>query len=189
MGAKLLLVLAALLLHDRAVGQTWPIRPDWVLVRHPLKWESPPREPKLNKKIAQAEIIVLNPSGAFATVFCFLIRQKDGAISISRGDSHTVSVGTWKKERESITVRSRVLYTDGLPIGKPIPGDEIESHFTASSRGGRWRLASPTGAYEPLQRLEDLEFLATMIACDRSYWDGHKWIDGIDPPCMVARQR
>ena len=98
MGAKLLLVLAALLLHDRAVGQTWPIRPDWVLVRHPLKWESPPREPKLNKKIAQAEIIVLNPSGAFATVFCFLIRQKDGAISISRGDSHTVSVARGRKK-------------------------------------------------------------------------------------------
>jgi hypothetical protein len=189
MGAWRFLALSTMLLHGSAIAQVRPIEQQWVLVRQPLKWESPPREIGLSTKTAPAEVVVLNPSGAFAIVYCYLIRQKDGAISISRGDSHTVAVGTWKREQNSITVRSRVVYTDALPIGKPIPGPETKNQFTASFRAREWRLGSGAGSYKPLSRLEDLEFLATMIRCDRSYWDGHKWIDGIDLPCMPPQPR
>src|SRR4051812_15176319 len=94
MGLKSCLLL--LLVWKSAAMEIVPIQNDWVLARQPLKWQSPPRVLQSKTRTALAELLILVPSGAFARVSCYLIRQQNGEISISRGDSHAITVGTWK---------------------------------------------------------------------------------------------
>jgi hypothetical protein len=166
-----------------AAAEVPAIQPDWVLVRQPLKWQSPPRKLHSKSKTARAEVIVLNPSGAFAAVYCFLIRQQDGAITISRGDSHSVTAGTWRATGPTVSVKSRLVYADVLPIGKPVPGAESASQFVISLRGGSRTLKRDGAVFKRLAGLRDLEFLAATVACDRTFWDGSKILDGAVSPC------
>jgi len=80
------------------------IKPEWAVFSSPLKWESPPPELHSNTKSARARILVLFPSGEYGEVYCFLIRQGDGSIAISRGDGEVVGTGTWHQKGSRIAV-------------------------------------------------------------------------------------
>jgi hypothetical protein len=113
----------------------------WVFVSQPLSWNSPPPEIENRTKWASAGLIVLYPSGDFGEVRCTLYRSSDGHMSVSRGDSHIVRVGTWSSRGKAISIKARVVYTDGLPIGKPVPGPELIITMTRAVRGNGWHLA------------------------------------------------
>lgn len=167
-----------------AVAEIEPIQRDWVLVSQPLKWRSPPRKVHSSTKYAAADLIVLNPTGSFAQLFCVLYRQHNGDITISRGDSHSLRVGKWTIVGTVLSAKDRLVYADALPIGKPVPGPEMTREFELLSRDGSGWLVQSGKTFKPLAGLSDLEFLAAVISCDRSFWNGSQWQDTALQPCM-----
>lgn len=166
------------------VAQVRKIESSWVIASQPIKWESPPRKLHLGIKTGVAELVVLYPTGEYGLLGCYLIRQADGTISISRGDSHVVGIGTWKRSGKEVTVTSRTVYRDVLITGRPLPDAvEVESFTEVGERA--YRRTKDRRLFTPIERLRDLEFLSTLISCDRTYWDGHKPIEGPEP-CMAA---
>lgn len=179
---------AALVFLSVSAAQIEHIDPRWVFVSHPLKWSAPPPEIENRKEAATAGIVVFYPSGQFAEVWCTLYRVGNGRVSISRGDSHVVRVGTWSKIGDRTTVKARVVYTDGLQMGKPIPGPE--TILTMKLQGVdmyRVESSNPTSEFRRLPQLRDMDFLAAMIACDRSFWDGQKWVEPASLPCTAKK--
>ncbi len=181
--------LCALLLCCVSSGQIKRIEPRWVVVSHPLKWEAPPPEIENRTLAASAGVMVLYPNGNFGEVWGTLYRVKGGRVSISRGDSHVVRVGTWSKTGDRIIVKARVVYTDALQIGKPIPGPETTLTIKKPHGVDVWRVESsnPASEFRRLPELRDMDFLAAMIACDRSFWDGEKWVEPAPLPCTEKR--
>jgi hypothetical protein len=135
----------------------------------------------LKIKTGPAEIMVLYPSGDFGYVACYLIRQTDGAVLISRGDGFVVKIGKWIMSNDSVTITSRTVYREIAMLGRAIPSPENVEQFRGMSRDGYWYLKKNKARYEPARRFEDLDFLAGVIACDRDYYDGEKHHDGPQP--------
>ncbi len=171
-----------LLLCSSGIGQIQRIDTRWVLVSKHVRWSSPPPEIGTQTKTGFAEVMVLYPSGEYGCVACYLIRHRDGTVSISRGDSHAVKIGTWHKRDGEVEVASRTVYQDVFVSGRPVPGPMSVERYTKLGDSGLRRIGDKK-QFVPLPRLEDLEFLATLISCDRAYWDGHKPLDG-PQPCM-----
>jgi len=153
----------------------------WVTIQRPARWLSPPPEIGSKIKSGPAQIMVLYPSGAFGYVACSLIRQADGAVSVSRGDGFVVKVGTWKRAKDAVTITSRTVYREIVRRGQSIPGPEVVEQFRVVSGDGTWHLATDSSRFEPMQGFQDLDFLAAVIACDREYYDGEKYLDGPHP--------
>ena len=174
---KLLFVF--LLLSSLCAAQS-NVEPEWAVFSSPLKWESPPRELHSNTKSARARILVLFPSGAYGEVYCYLIRQRDGSISISRGDGEVVGTGTWRQEANRIAVTSRIVYRTVVIAGRPIPEAETKESLTVTKRQ-YWTVSDDKGRYNALSRFKDWGYLATLIRCDREYFDGEKRTDGVQP--------
>lgn len=65
---KLVCQLVALLACSNAIAQMSPIDERWITVSYPLKWKAPPREIGSKVKTAEADIMVLYPSGEFAEI-------------------------------------------------------------------------------------------------------------------------
>lgn len=163
------------------------IEPQWAAFSSPLKWESPPPELHANTKSARARIRVLFPSGAYGEVSCFLIRRGDGSISISRGDGEVVATGSWKQEGNHVIVKSRIVYRTVVIMGRPIP--EVESTESLRAVKGRyWTVWDDKGRYAALPQFKDWGYLASLIRCDREYFDGNKRTDGVQP-CMPQSQK
>jgi hypothetical protein len=156
------------------------IKPEWAVFSSKLKWESPPPELHSNTKSARARILVFFPSGGYGEVYCYLIRQGDGSISISRGDGEVVGTGTWQQEGNRITVTSRIVYRTVVRMGKPIPEAETIESFTGR-KGQNWTVSDDKGRYAALSQFKDWGYLATLIRCDREYFDGKKRTDGLQP--------
>ena len=173
---------ALLILCNNGLAQVKEIDERWITVSYPLKWEAPPRETGLKIKTAAAAIMVLYPSGDFAEVRCHLIRQSNGRVNIPRNPGHTVATGTWNLSGDVLSITSHVVYTDALPIGKPIPGPETTTQFKAQVHDRYWLIANSNTRFRPMPQFTDLEFLRTVITCDRSFWDGHSWQDGAVSP-------
>jgi hypothetical protein len=129
--------------------------------------------------------MVFYPSGEYGYVACFLMQPGRGSISISRGDSHVVKVGTWRERDGEVEVTARVVYADVLVSGRPIPGSTSVERYTKTTAHGLRRI-SDKKRFVRLPRLQDLKFLSTLISCDRAYWDGQKYLDG-PQPCMPLR--
>lgn len=165
------------------------LEPHWVFVGHPLRWELPPPEVDSRASVASGAIIVLYPSGDFGEVWCTLFRAEDGRVSISRGDSHLVRVGRWSLEEGKLLIRARVVYTDALPVSKPVPGPETMTSMSRAPRPDTWTVNryGDVREFRRLPQLTDLTFLATMIACDRTSWDGTKWVERAESPCTDQR--
>ena len=176
---------ALLLCCLSTTAQIRRIDPRWVLVSYPLRWEAPPPEIENRKEAASGGVIVLYPSGEFGEVWSTLYRLKDGKVSISCCDSHLVRIGTWSKAGDRVTIKARVVYTDALPNGKPIPGPETTMAIIRSPGTDVWRVEGDLNLREfrHLPALRDLGSLASMIACDRSFWDGQKWVEPAALPC------
>lgn len=163
------------------------IQPEWVVVSSPMHWESPPPELHTKIKSASATIRVFFPSGEYGEVSCYLIRQGDGSISISRGDGEVVAIGSWQQQDNDVVIRSRVVYRTVVIIGKPIPeAESIESLKAAKER--YWTVWNDKGRYAALPQFKDWEYVATLIRCDREYFDGEKQTDGIQP-CAPQSQK
>jgi hypothetical protein len=181
--------LCALLLCCVSSAQIKRIEPRWVLVSHPLKWEAPPPEIENRKSAASAGVMVLYPNGDFGEVWVTLYRIKGGRVSISRGDSHVVRLGTWSKTGDRITVKARVVYADALQMGKPISGPETILTMKAPKGVDVYRVegSNPASEFRRLPELRDMDFLAAMIACDRSFWDGQTWVEPASLPCTEKK--
>lgn len=176
----------ALLLCSPGIGQIQPIDTRWTLVSELVEWKSPPPEIGTKTKTGFAEVIVFYPSGEYGYVACYLKQPRKGAISISRGDSHLAAVGTWHEREGEVEVISRTVYADAAVSGQAIPGSpRIERYLKIGATG--LRRIRDKKRFAPLPRLQDLEFLATLISCDRAYWDGQKYLDGAQP-CMPIPQ-
>jgi hypothetical protein len=173
---------AALLLCSSGIGQIQRIDTRWVLASKPVEWKSPPPEIGTKTKTGSAEVMVFYPSGEYGYTACYLIQSRNGAVSISRGDSHIVKIGTWHERNGEVEVTSRAVYQDLLVSGQPIPGSISVERYTKMADSGLRRVRDKK-RFVPLPRLRDLEFLATFISCDRAYWDGQKHLDG-PQPCM-----
>lgn len=156
------------------------IKPEWAVFSSSLKWESPPPELHSRTKSARARVLVFFPSGEYGEVYCYLIRQEDGSILISRGDGEVVGTGTWRKEGNRIIVTSRIVYRTVLIMGTPIPESETIDTFTGTKRL-YWKLSDGKGRYASLPQFKDWEYLASLIKCDREYFDGEKRRDGVQP--------
>ena len=179
--------IAVLLSCTRATAQPQLRHVDahWVTIWQPARWESPPPELGSRIKTGPAHIMVLYPSGDFGLVACYLIRQTDGAVTISRGDGFVVKLGAWKTANGAVTITSRTVYREIVLPGETIPGPEGVERFRGVFRDGNWYLAADKKRFRPMRGFSDLNFLATVIACDREYYDGEKYLDG-PHPCMPA---
>ncbi|HJT68800.1 MAG TPA: hypothetical protein VJ731_01300 [Terriglobales bacterium] len=180
------LLFMPLLLASLCAAQS-KMKPEWAVFSSSLKWESPPPELHSQIKSASARIVVFFPSGEYGEVYCYLIRQGDGSVSISRGDGEVVGTGTWSQKGNRITVKSRIVYRTVVITGKPIPEAETIDSFTGAKEH-YWTVSDDNGRYTALPHFKDWEYLADLIKCDREYFDGKKRIDGIQP-CAPKPQR
>jgi hypothetical protein len=135
----------------------------------------------LKQKEADADLVVLYPSGQFAGVSCFLIKGPNGSITISRGDGDVARLGKWQPEGSGVPTKSQVVYRTVTIEGRSIPETEINERF---SRSTPTRLRNSQFEYRDLKGFSDLEYLDTLIRCDRSGWDGHAERRDFVPPCM-----
>jgi hypothetical protein len=175
------------LLCQSALSQVRGIDPSWVVVTQPEHWISPPRELHLESKTGPGEIMVLFPSGDYGYVACYLIRQKDGRLSISRGDGFLVKTGTWERNGKDLVITSRTVYMTVVAEGRPIPSQpNVELFNSTSGQGLRREKDRVDFRRDP--SFNDLGFLASLISCDRLYYDGHKALDG-PHPCMPPATR
>jgi hypothetical protein len=159
-----------------------PIEPEWATFSSPLHWESPPPELHSKTKTAPVRIRVLLPSGEYAEVFCYLIRQGDGSVSISRGDGEVVGIGSWKQEGDHVAVHSQIVYRTVVIVGRPIPEAETVEHLKVR-KNQYWTVWDHKWRYVPLRQFKDWGYLASLIRCDREYFDGQKRTTGTQP-CM-----
>lgn len=153
-----------LALVNAAVGQAAKIDPAWVYIGQPLKWELPPKKAHLEIKTAGAEIIVLDPSGQLSEVGCFLIRQRDGKIVISRGDGEVVRAGTWTSNGDSLTLTSHVVFRTVQRID-PAPGQaahEPDVKREVLRRGSNSLRENGEDRYVRLAEFDDFEFLSVL---------------------------
>jgi hypothetical protein len=172
------------LLSFFAEAQGRGVQPDWVFVSRPLRWKSPPRALHLKQSEARADLVVLYPTGQFAGVSCFLIKGPKGSITISRGDGDVVRIGKWQAEGVGILAKSQVVYRTITIESRPIPEDEVSEEF---KRPKARRLLSSHSEYRDLLGFSDLEYLDTLIRCDRSGWDGQAERKDFVAPCAPAR--
>jgi hypothetical protein len=166
----------------RAQVKIEPIELEWAAFSSPLHWESPPPELQSKTKTASARIRVLFPSGEYGEVFCLLVRQGDGSVSISRGDGEVVAIGSWKQEGDHVAVHSRIVYRTVVIFGRPIPEAETVEHLKAR-KSQYWTIWDDKGRCVPLRHFKDWGYLASLIRCDREYFDGQKRTTGTQP-CM-----
>ena len=165
-------------------GQDRGVQPNWLFVSHPLRWESPPRKLHSTIKTADADLIVLYPTGQFAGVSCYLIKRADGTITISRGDGDVVRIGKWQPEGAGILTKSQVVYRTVTIEGRSMPETEISERF---GRPTPDRLRNPRWEYRLLKGFSNLEYLDTLIRCDRSGWDGHVERKDFVSPCVPSQ--
>jgi len=129
--------------------------------------------------------MVFYPSGDFGYVACYLIRQADGTVTISRGDGFVVKIGKWKRSDSTVTITSRVVYREIVVIGRAIPESEVVEQFQDLSNGSDLSLRAADRQFRPLPAFRDLDFLGALIACDREYYDGRNYLEG-PQPCRPA---
>jgi len=184
MPLRLLSLIALLVVCHRALPQVRPIDPSWVSVSQPKHWTSPPRELHLNEKTGPGEVIVLFPNRDYGYVACYLIRGKDGRLSISRGDGFVVKTGKWERKGEKLTVTSRTVYMTVLAYGRPMPSQPEPESFSVPS-DGQIRRDKDYAPFRRTAKFIDIGFLANLISCDRLYYDGQKPLDG-PHPCMPS---
>jgi hypothetical protein len=171
-----------------AQPQLRPVDIGSVTIRQPGKWQSPPRKLHSKIKSGPAQIMILYPSGDFGYLACYLIRQADGAVTISRGDGFVVKVGKWRRSNGEVTVTSRTVYREIVLTGQAIPEPEVVEQFRDVSHDGYWYLRTSDQRFEPMSRFRDLDFLGNIIACDRMYYDGGKYIEGPQPCASTANR-
>ena len=57
----------------------------------------------------------------------------------------------------------------------------MAEQFRDISRDGYWRLRTADRQFQSLLTFRDLDFLATVVACDREYYDGKDSLEGPQP--------
>ena len=95
-----------------------------------------------------------------------------------------VGIGTWKQDDNHVSVNSRIVYRTVVIFGRPIPEAKTTEYLTTAkgTRLGRdWTVRDDKGRYVGLVRFDDWSYLASLIRCDREYFDGRKRTDGIQP--------
>jgi hypothetical protein len=96
-------------------------------------------------------------------VSCYLIKQADGTITISKGDGEVVRIGQWKSRDAEVEVKSQIVFRTVTMIGRAIPEQEFSEHLKRSAPD---RLRGPQWEYGKLRQFFDLEYLGTLILCD-----------------------
>jgi len=91
-------------------------------------------------------------------------------ISLSRGDGDTVRIGSWREENLTVIAKSSIVYRTVPIMGRAIPEAETTERFERLA-GNRFRISKLE--YRSLPGLSDLDYLQSLIRCDRSGWDGH----------------
>jgi len=140
------------------------IAPDWVLVSHPLHWESPPAKLKLPIHTAPATVMVLYPDGRFASVSCYLVEHKDGNVTMSRGDGFVIRKGRWNEDNGHVITTATVVFRTVQRTSHSVETAERVKYAVRNLKGQR-RLNSPNmdSYYERLPRFSDLNELANLV--------------------------
>jgi len=176
-------LLALFLLGQSAKSQVREVQLDWLKVHKPAKWITPPKELELHERTGSAELLVFYPDGQFGYLACYLIQTDKGKMVISRGDGLVVGTGRWTRFGNRVSVDSRVVYRVVTIAGRSIPEPWQTETFSTKRNESLTRLKD-NSRFGALSQFGDLEFLASVLSCDRRYWDGQKDVDG-PQPCMT----
>jgi hypothetical protein len=118
-GAAFLIVPALLL-----CGQNLPIAPDWVYISTPMHWQSPPAKLELQERTSPATILIINPTGEYDSVFCYVIEQQDKTITLSNGDGFVVRRGSWLQNGNHRIATAKVIFRTVERIGEVAEPEE-----------------------------------------------------------------
>ncbi len=91
-----------------------------------------------------------------------------------------VGIGTWRQDGDHVSVNSRIVYRTVVVFGRPIPEAETTEYLT-TNKGRYWTGRDDKRGYVRLSQFKDWGYLASLISCDREYFDGEKRTDGIQP--------
>jgi hypothetical protein len=104
------------------------------------------------------------PSGKYAAVACLLIKQQDGAVTISHGDGYVVQSGTWKIVSDKLIANSSVVFRTVSLSGNAEPEPSQTEQFKIERVNGHKVLHELGGLkYAPLPQFADVNDLAGVI--------------------------
>jgi hypothetical protein len=98
-----------------------------------------------------------------------------------------VGIGTWKQDGNHVSVDSRIVYRTVVISGRPIPEAQTTEYLT-TTKGRYWTVRDDKGRYVGVERFKDWGYLASLIGCDREYFDGEKRTDGVQP-CALQPEK
>jgi hypothetical protein len=84
------------------------------------------------------------------------------------------------KRGDHIAITSRIVYRTVVVAGRPIPEAETNASLTVTNRR-YWKVSDDKGRYAALSQFKDWGYLASLIRCDREYYDAEKRADGVQP--------
>jgi len=99
-----------------------------------------------------------------------------------------VKTGTWKRNGKDLVINHGGFsppYHGGSTPDRSDLQEMCSALQVPSGQGLRPEKDRVDFRRDPL--FNDIGFLATLISCDRLYYDGHKVLDG--PPCMPPAMR
>jgi hypothetical protein len=142
-----------------------------VYVSSHLVWTPPPRDPELPKyETSRGEVAVFYPSGEFGGGSFLLGRyRKSGAMFIVPAEGFVVWRGSWNRNSDGSITVTRQVVNSGMVLNlskQRLPGPMKEERWVP--RGvSKGRLAailkSPSGDFEPVQSMSDLDTIDRLI--------------------------
>jgi hypothetical protein len=129
----------------------------WIPVN--VHWSRPHGGPA-NVTVASTVILYFGRKGVFARDECWVIRT-GRSITISNGDPHNESVGSWGPIADGMHMKYRLVGRTVERKGEPLPGKVVEADAEMPRSGlkiGRelFRSITPTNAAEYAAECEDL---------------------------------
>lgn len=113
------LSIVLILLPATVQGQTGRVSGAWL--QSNLKWGKPPAELQLDERSAQAGILYFGPNNRFALVYRVVIQGPNWE-NLSHGDGRVVRWGTWKLEKDALTVEYRLVRRTLVKEDEKLPG-------------------------------------------------------------------
>jgi hypothetical protein len=168
------LLLACFIILSSSAAQGPRLDERWLYVSDPLRWERGYRPGEPPPELAQARILILEPSGTFASIWCSIYQRPDGRFSIIYSEGYTMTAGEWAREQKQILVRYHTIYSNVLTTDRFAEEEKQETmEYAPAEEPGRlasW-LRSPEfdTRFVPLIRLDDLNGLADVIAFHKSH--------------------
>ena len=165
---RFLLLLVFLLVPSAQVCMSQErVEPEWIFVNE-VDWREPPPELAKTYLEGDAQLVILYPSGDFAYVSATVFRDRQtGRITLCSGCGHSIRQGTWERmTRNTVQVQSEWIYRNLPPANERDFSEPTVATWTIAtdpSTGVVLSLSNGTTAYEPLEKLANLETLQAFL--------------------------